>query len=58
MRESTATVAALLSAALACFLNLVRHAVVMMVNAAYAAMVALVMAANCQPYWYVWGCQY
>jgi hypothetical protein len=51
--ESTATVAALLSAAFACFRNFVRHEVVKMVNAEYAAMVVPVMRANCQPYWYV-----
>jgi hypothetical protein len=52
--ESTATVAARLSAALACFLNFVRHDVVRMVKAEYAAMVVPVIMANCHPYWYVW----
>lgn len=43
--------AALLSAAFACFLNLVRHEVVKMVKAVYVTMVAAVMAANLAPYW-------
>jgi hypothetical protein len=50
IRESTATVAALLSAALACFRNLVLHDVVAIVKAVYAAMVDAVMAANVGPY--------
>ena len=51
MRESTATVAALLSAALACFRNLVRHDVVRIVKAEYAVIVTPVMSANLAPYW-------
>lgn len=42
--------AALLSAALACFRNFVRHAVVEMVNAEYATMVVAVIAAKDEPY--------
>jgi hypothetical protein len=51
INESTATVAARLSAALACFLNLVRHDVVNMVKAVYAAIVIPVIRANLAPYW-------
>jgi hypothetical protein len=46
MRESTATVAALLSAAFACFLNFVLHDVVVIVKPAYAIIVVAVIAAN------------
>jgi hypothetical protein len=50
MSESTAIVAALLSAAFACLRNFVRHEVVVMVKRVYATIVAAVMAANLAPY--------
>lgn len=53
MSESTATVAPLLSAALAALRNLVLQDVVVIVNAVYATIVAAVMIANLNPYWYV-----
>ena len=51
--ESTATVEALLSAALVCLLNFVRQEVVQIVNAVYAIMVTAVIAANFAPYCHV-----